>query len=39
MLSELATNAVVHSRSGQPGGTFTVRAELGAQRLRVEVRD
>jgi two-component sensor histidine kinase len=26
--SELCTNAVVHSRSGQPGGTFTVRAEV-----------
>lgn len=24
--SELATNAVLHSRSGLPGGTFTVRA-------------
>ena len=24
-LSELASNAVVHSRSSQPGGTFTVR--------------
>jgi anti-sigma regulatory factor (Ser/Thr protein kinase) len=26
--SELATNAVVHSRSGLPGGLFTVRAEV-----------
>jgi two-component sensor histidine kinase len=26
--SELSTNAVVHSRSGQPGGEFTVRAEI-----------
>jgi two-component sensor histidine kinase len=26
--SELSTNAIVHSRSGQPGGTFTVRAEI-----------
>lgn len=26
--SELSTNAVVHSRSGQPGGEFTVRAEV-----------
>jgi anti-sigma regulatory factor (Ser/Thr protein kinase) len=28
MSSELCTNAVVHSRSGQPGGAFTVRAEV-----------
>jgi serine/threonine-protein kinase RsbW len=38
-LSELATNAVVHSRSREPGGSFTVRVHLGAQRLRVEVGD
>jgi anti-sigma regulatory factor (Ser/Thr protein kinase) len=38
-LSELVTNAVVHSHSGQPGGTFTVRAQLDGQRLRVEVGD
>src|SRR5712691_5262059 len=28
MASELATNAVVHSRSGRIGGTFTIRAEV-----------
>jgi anti-sigma regulatory factor (Ser/Thr protein kinase) len=28
LASELATNAVVHSRSGLPGGLFTVRAEI-----------
>jgi anti-sigma regulatory factor (Ser/Thr protein kinase) len=28
MGSELATNAIVHSRSGLPGGLFTVRAEV-----------
>ena len=38
-LSELASNAVVHSRSGQAGGTFTVRVRLDGQRLRVEVCD
>lgn len=38
-LSELATNAIIHSRSGRPGGHYTVRAECGAGRLRVEVRD
>jgi serine/threonine-protein kinase RsbW len=26
--SELATNAAIHSRSGQPGGSFTVRADV-----------
>jgi serine/threonine-protein kinase RsbW len=38
-LSELATNAIVHSRSGRPGGYFTVRARRHGHRLRVEVRD
>jgi len=38
-LSELASNAVVHSRSSRPGGTFTVRARLAGQRVRVEVCD
>lgn len=38
-LSELATNAVVHSRSGEPGGWFSVRVQLAGQRLRVEVGD
>jgi serine/threonine-protein kinase RsbW len=28
LASELATNAIVHSRSGLPGGVFTVRAEV-----------
>jgi anti-sigma regulatory factor (Ser/Thr protein kinase) len=38
-LSELVTNAIVHSRSRQPGGIFTVRAEIHGGRLRVEVQD
>ena len=38
-LSELVSNACLHSRSGEPGGHFTVRAELSAKGLRVEVRD
>lgn len=38
-LSELVTNAIVHSRSREPGGTFTVCAQLGNDRLRVEVGD
>ena len=38
--SELAANAVRHSRSRYPGGTFTVRAEIspGAY-VRIEVED
>jgi serine/threonine-protein kinase RsbW len=28
LVSELAANAVAHSASGQPGGTFTVRARI-----------
>ena len=38
-VSELATNAVVHSRSGRPGGRFTVRAMVRAGSVRVEVTD
>jgi anti-sigma regulatory factor (Ser/Thr protein kinase) len=38
-LSELVTNAVCHSRSGRPGGTFTVRAALTGTTLRVAVED
>src|SRR5438552_11916124 len=36
-LSELVTNAIRHSNSRRPGGTFTVRASAGHGRLRVEV--
>jgi anti-sigma regulatory factor (Ser/Thr protein kinase) len=38
-LSELATNAVRHSRSGRPGGGFTVRATAREGSVRVEVED
>jgi anti-sigma regulatory factor (Ser/Thr protein kinase) len=38
-VSELATNAVLHSRSGRPGGGFTVRATARAGSVRVEVDD
>jgi len=38
-LSELAANASAHSRSREPGGQFTVRANAGEGRLRVEVQD
>jgi serine/threonine-protein kinase RsbW len=39
-LSELATNAVLHSNSRRPGGTFTVRigSRPGAD-VRIEVED
>jgi len=38
-LSELVTNAILHSRSGEPGGQFTVRIRLTGRDLRVEVGD
>ena len=38
--SELAANAVLHSRSRLPGGTFTVRATVSSGlHARVEVED
>ena len=38
-LSELVTNATVHSRSGERGGHFFVRVQLRGSHLRVEVSD
>ena len=39
-VSELAGNAVAHSRSGQPGGWFTVRAAVSESgRLRIGISD
>lgn len=38
-LSELVTNAILHSRSAEPGGLFTVRVQLSGSDLRVEVAD
>jgi serine/threonine-protein kinase RsbW len=38
-LSELVTNAVLHSASARPGGTFQVSVCLRAGMLRVEVED
>jgi anti-sigma regulatory factor (Ser/Thr protein kinase) len=39
-VSELAANATLHSLSREPGGQFTVRAQLRrGDRLRVEVHD
>ena len=38
--SELATNAVLHSRSGRKGGTFTVRVSIAfGHSVQVEVED
>ena len=38
-VSELATNAVLHSASRNPGGTFTVRAAVFDDCVRIEVED
>ena len=38
-LSELVTNATLHSHSGRPGGQFTVRVEMNGNSLRIEVHD
>jgi anti-sigma regulatory factor (Ser/Thr protein kinase) len=38
-VSEMATNAAVHSRSREPGGQFVVKAARSGTRIRVEVRD
>jgi anti-sigma regulatory factor (Ser/Thr protein kinase) len=39
VVSELATNAVQHSRSGQPGACFTVTVGFDAGMLRLRVAD
>jgi serine/threonine-protein kinase RsbW len=39
LVSEAATNAVLHSASGEVGGSFEVRCQLARERLRVEVHD
>ena len=39
LVSEAATNALLHSVSGQRGGSFEVRCEVADGRLRVEVLD
>jgi two-component sensor histidine kinase len=38
-LSELATNAIRHSASGQPGGTFTVTTDMRHDGVILAVRD
>lgn len=37
--SELAANAITHSRSGLPGGAFTVRVAIDGDAIRIEVAD
>jgi len=38
--SELAANAALHSDSGQPGGTFTVRTTISpGHHVRIDVED
>ncbi|MDT3397197.1 ATP-binding protein [Streptomyces sp. B1866] len=39
MISEIATNAIQHSRSGHPGGHFTVTVMVQGNRVRVEIED
>jgi len=38
-VSELATNALLHSRSGRPGGRFTVCVRVRAASVRAAVAD
>lgn len=38
-VSELATNAVLHSASRNTGGSFTVRAAIFDDHVRIEVED
>ena len=38
-VSELATNAVLHSASRNPGGTFTVRTSVFDDHVLIEVED
>jgi anti-sigma regulatory factor (Ser/Thr protein kinase) len=39
LASELCTNAVMHTRSGQPGGRFTVAVEWTDELARIVVED
>lgn len=38
-ISELVSNAVAHSRSGQPGGTIAIAITARRDDVRIEVRD
>lgn len=37
IVSELATNALRHTRSGDPGNSFTVRVDVNEHGVRIEV--
>ncbi|WP_165975412.1 ATP-binding protein [Actinomadura rubrisoli] len=39
MVCEITTNAVRHSKSGEPGGGVRVTVLVSADRLRVEIQD
>lgn len=39
LASELVTNAVMHSKSGRPGGTVTVAVCVGSTSVLIQVRD
>jgi anti-sigma regulatory factor (Ser/Thr protein kinase) len=39
LIGELCANAVLHTRSGRPGGMFTLRAMMAGDGLRAEVQD
>ncbi|MEY9211946.1 ATP-binding protein [Thermobifida halotolerans] len=38
IVSELATNAILHTHSGDPGGFFKVRVHVDGRGVRAEVR-
>lgn len=39
VVSELATNAIVHTTSGRPYGRYSLSVAVSSDQLRVEVRD
>ncbi|WP_148108643.1 ATP-binding protein, partial [Actinomadura sp. WAC 06369] len=39
MVSEIATNALLHTASGRPGGGVDVVVRAAADRVRVEITD
>jgi anti-sigma regulatory factor (Ser/Thr protein kinase) len=39
LISELVTNSVTHSRSGQPGGSVTIAVCTGSASVLIQVRD
>ena len=39
VVSELTPNATTHTRSGAPGGRYTLRIAISSAQVRVEVHD